>query len=218
MTINKIKKQNIKTIIFDFDGTIADTLPYTFEKIIEISKKYKIKNNQIIEKIKTISPKELFKEFKISWFKIPLIIWEIKKTQKQLYFDLDKIKIFPGIKELLKNLKQRNIKIFIYSSNIKKNIDYFLKKEKIEECFDKIYVGKNLLGKDKDLFYILKKENLKKEEVFYVADEIRDVLACKRAKIKMVGVLWGLAGKEGFKKFTPDFLIKKPQQLLKLLI
>lgn len=208
----------IKAVIFDFDGTIANTLPYTFKKIIEISKKYKIKNNKdIIKKIQTSTPDQLIKEFKINWFKIPFIVWEIKKTQKELYYNLDKIKIFPGIKDLLKKLKSKKIKVFIYSSNIKKNIEYFLEKNKIKNFFEKIYVGKNLLGKDRDLLEILKKENLKREEVFYVADEIRDVLACLKAKIKIIGISWGLAEEKALKDNNADFIAKKPSEILKII-
>lgn len=209
---------NIKTIIFDFDGTIADTLPFTFKEIINITKNYNIKNkNNIVKKIRTLSPKELFNEFKISWFKIPFILWDIHQAQKKLFYKIDKIKIFPGIKNLLIQIKKRNIQVLIYSSNIKKTIEKFLEKEKIKKYFDEVYVGKNLLGKDKDLLWILKKEKLKKDEVLYVADEIRDVLACHKAGIKIVGVAWGLAGEEGLKKYKVDFLIKNPKELLKIL-
>ncbi len=208
----------IKTIIFDFDGTIADTLPFTFKKIIEIAKKHKIKQeNHIVKKIRTLSPKDLFAEFKISWFKIPFILWDVHQAQKQLYLQIDKIKIFPGVKSILAQLKKRKLRLLIYSSNLKKNIEKFLEKEKIKEYFDGIYVGKNLLGKDKDLLEILKKEGLKKEEVLYVADEIRDVLACHKAGIKMVGVGWGMAGDKGLRKYKVDYLIKRPKDLLKML-
>jgi len=210
----------IKALIFDFDGTVANTLPYTFSKIIELAKRLKIKDYQekeIIEKIRSLSPQELFSQFSVSWLKMPLIIWEVKKAQKDLYNKMDKIKIFPGIRKLLKTLKTKDIKLYIYSSNLKKNIEKFLKKEKLENYFAKIYVGSNLLGKDRDLLNILKKEGLKTNEVYYVADEIRDVLACQKAKIKMIGVSWGLAGERGLKKAEVDYLVKKPEAILKLI-
>jgi phosphoglycolate phosphatase len=210
--------KKIKAVIFDFDGTIADTLPFTFEKISKLSKKYRIKKekDELIEKISQFSPKQLMKEFKISWFKVPFILWEIKQSQKALFKEIDKIKIFPGIKTLLKELKKKGIKIYIYSSNLKKNILRFLEKEKINQYFENVYVGRNLLGKDKDLINILKKEGLKTDEVYYVADEIRDALACFKAKIKMIGVLWGVAGERGLTKIKVDYLVKKPEEILKL--
>jgi len=211
--------KKIKALIFDFDGTIANTLPYTFSKIIELVKKLKLKDfkeEEIIEKIRFLSPQEIFSHFSISWLKMPLIIWEVKRAQKDLYNKMDKIKIFPGIKKLLKELKKKGIKIYIYSSNLKKNIIKFLEKEKIDQYFENVYVGRNLLGKDKDLISILKKEGLKTDEVYYVADEIRDALACQKAKIKMIGVSWGLAGERGLTKTKVYYLIKKPDEILKL--
>jgi phosphoglycolate phosphatase len=210
----------IKALIFDFDGTIANTLPYTFSKIIELAKKLKVKDfkeKEIIEKIRSLSPQELFCQFSVSWLKMPLIIWEVKKAQKDLYSKINKIKIFLGIKKLLKELKKKEIKLYIYSSNLKKNIVKFLEKEKISQYFENIYVGGNLLGKDKDLINILKKEGLKTDEVYYVADEVRDVLACQKAKIKMIGVSWGLAGERGLKKTKADYLVKKPEKILELI-
>ncbi len=194
-------------------------MPYTFSKIIELSKKYKIKGKgeNIIKKIKELTPSQLLKEFKISWFKIPIILWEIRQAQELLYKKIDQMKLFPGIETTLKLLKKKQVLMFIYSSNIEKNINKFLEKHKIRDYFKKIYVGKNILSKDKDLIYILKKENLKKEEVLYVADEIRDVLACKKAGIKIVGVSWGSAGEENLAKNKADFLIKKPKDLIEII-
>ncbi len=210
----------IKAVIFDFDGTIADTLPFTFKKIIEINRRLKITSqadNEIIDKLKKMDYRELLKEFKIDWFKIPMILWEIKKAQKELYFHLNKLKVFPGLKSLLKNLNQKNIACYIYSSNIKKNIEKFLEINDLKKYFKKIYTGNNLLGKDKDLLKIIKKEKLKKEETVYVADEVRDVLACKKINLKIICVSWGLNHKNVLKKIGADLIIDRVEEILKIL-
>lgn len=212
-----MKKNNIKAVIFDFDGTIADTLPYTFKKIIEINRRLKISNQKeetIIKKIKEMDCRELLKEFKISWMKVPLIVWEIKKAQKELYKQIEQIKPFKGIKKLLIKLNKKKISCYIYSSNIKKNIDRFLELNDLKKYYKKIYTGSNLLGKDEDLLKILKMESLNKDEVFYVADEVRDVLACQKAKIKMIGVSWGLNSAILLQKAGAFFIVKKPEEIL----
>lgn len=210
----------IKAIIFDFDGTIANTLPYTFEKIIEINRRLKVtgkKDEEIIKKIREMDYRQLMREFKVSWLKIPLIIWEIKKAQKELYKKIEQIKAFKGIEKLIIELKKKGVNCYIYSSNIKKNIEKFLEINNLKTYFKKIYTGSNLLGKDKDLLFILKKEGLKREEVFYVADEVRDVLACQKAKIRIIAVSWGLNSPQLLKKTGALFIIKKPEEILKFL-
>jgi phosphoglycolate phosphatase-like HAD superfamily hydrolase len=210
----------LSAVIFDFDGTLADTLPYTFKKIIEIAKKLKIKKindlkeKQVIEAIRKYSYQELLKKFEVSWLKYPLIIWEIKKAQKELGKNIDKIKPFKGINNLLKKIKQNNLKILILSSNIKSNIERFIDKEGWQNLIDGVYAGGNLLGKDKDMINLLKKEKLKKDELIYVADEARDVLACKKAGIKMIGVAWGLHDKLLLKESGADLIIDKPEEIL----
>lgn len=215
--MKKIKR--VKAIIFDFDGTIANTLPYTFKKIIDLSKKLKIQKDQkeIIKIIQESNPKELREKFRISWFRIPLIIWEIRQAQKLLYQEIDRIKPFPGIKTLIKKLYQEDFQLFIYSSNLKNNISYFLKNHLLASYFKKIYVGQNLLGKDKDLLKILKENQIKKDQVVYIGDEIRDVLACQKAGIKIIGVAWGFAGEKVLKKTKADFVVKKPEEIYFLL-
>ena len=185
--------KNIKYVIFDFDGTIADTMPYSFGKSLELLRKEKIDTpeKQIIKKIKSNSYLKLMKEFKLSWLRIPFMLRIVKQTQRDLYSQIDKIKIFPGMKNLLKNLRDNNYRIGILSSNMQKNVNKFIKINQLN-FFDIIFCESNILGKDKTIKKMLKKHNLKTEEIIYVGDEIRDVEACKKVGIKIIGVSWGL--------------------------
>lgn len=210
--------KKIKFVIFDFDGTIADTMPFSFGKSLELLRKEKIDlpEKEIIKKIKSNSYLELMKEFKLSWLRIPFMLRIVKQTQRDLYSQIDKIKIFPGMKNLLKDLRENNYRIGILSSNMQRNVNKFIKINKLN-FFDIIYCESNILGKDKTFRKMMKKYNLKTEEIIYVGDEIRDIVACHKISVKMIGVSWGLHTIEALQKNGVDYLVKKPKEILKIL-
>ena len=210
--------KNIKYVIFDFDGTIADTMPYSFGKSLELLRKEKIDTpeKQIIKKIRSSNYIELMKEFKLSWLKIPFILRIIEQTQKDLYFYIEKIRIFPGMKKFLFDLKKERYKLAIISSNRKENIDKFIKFNKLD-IFDFVHGKTDLFGKAVYLKKFLKDFNLKKSEVIYIGDEIRDVESCKKVGIKMIGVSWGLHKVEALKKNGVDYIVKKPLEILQII-
>jgi len=211
--------KNIKVVIFDFDGTIADSLPMHFNKIIDLAKKrFSVdkKEKEIIEEIKNKSYFELMKSFKISWIKIPIILGIIKKSQKDLYLQVDKIKVFPGMEKLLKDLKENSYKIGILSSNMQKNVNKFIKINQLN-FFDIVYCEPNILGKDRTIKKMMKKYNLKAEEIVYVGDEIRDIVACHKMGVKMIGVSWGLHTIEALRKNGVDYIVSKPREILEII-
>jgi len=208
-----------KTIIFDFDGTIADTLPFIYKKIQENIDKYQItslEHQEVIKQIRSKTTQELLKEFKISWLKIPFIYSVTKKAQKELNGQLDKVKVFPGIKDVLVELK-KDYQMGILSSNLKENIDKFLSLNKLE-VFDFIYCESNFFGKDKALNNLVKKYSLLKENVYYIGDEVRDIKACKKAGIKIITVGWGFHNQKLLLKNHPDYFVGKPKEIIQVLV
>ena len=210
--------ENIKFVIFDFDGTIADTMPFSFSRSLELLRKEKIDlpEKEIIKKIKSNSYLELMKEFKLSWLRIPFMLQIVKQTQRDLYSQIDKIKIFSGIENLLKDLKNSNYRIGILSSNMQRNVNKFIKIKRLN-FFDIIYCESNILGKDQTFRKMMRKYNLKPEEIIYIGDEIRDIVACKKVGIKIIGVSWGLHTFEALQKNGVDYIVKKPSEILKII-
>ncbi len=210
--------ENIKFVIFDFDGTIADTMPFSFSRSLELLRKEKIDlpEKEIIKKIKSNNYFELMKEFKLSWLKIPFMLQIVKQGQRDLYSQIDKIKIFPGMKNLLKDLRNNNYQIGILSSNMQRNVNKFIKIKRLN-FFDIIYCESNILGKDQTFRKMMRKYNLKPEEIIYIGDEIRDVEACKKVGIKIIGVSWGLHTIEALQKNGVDYIVKKPSEILKII-
>ena len=210
----------IKYIIFDFDGTIADTLPFSFKKFLEIAHLLKIDDltdKEIIKEIRSKSYQELLKgSFKRAWLKIPFVINIVKSMQVELEKEMSNIKFFPGIKKILFDLKKNGYKLAIISSNRIENIDKFIKHNDLD-IFDFVHGKTDLFGKAGYLGKFLDDFDLDSSEVIYVGDEIRDVEACKKAGIKIIGVSWGLHTVEALKKAGVDYIVKKPSEVFKII-
>jgi phosphoglycolate phosphatase len=211
--------KKIKFVIFDFDGTIANTLPFSFQKFLEIAKLFQIddlNDREIINEIRSKSYQELLKgRFKKSLLKLPVVIGLIKNMQIELEKTIETIKIFSGIKKTLRDLVKNGYKLAIISSNRKESINKFIRLNKIE-VFDFVHGKTDLFRKADYLNKFLKDYKLKKTDVIYVGDEIRDIKACQKAGIKMIGVAWGLHTVKALQRNKVDYIVYKPSEILKI--
>ncbi|MBS3051796.1 MAG: HAD-IA family hydrolase [Candidatus Aenigmarchaeota archaeon] len=202
----------LKAVIFDFDGTIADSLVTGLEIFNRLSKKYGYKEIKDPEKHRNMTARELIKELGISIYKIPFIEREVKF---ELNKEIRKIKIFPGLKDVFTKLEKNKIKLGILTTNTEKNVEDFLDAHKLK-MFEIIIAKGSLFGKHKLMKELIKNSNLAKDELIYVGDEIRDIEAAKKTGIRIVSVTWGTNSKKSLEKMGPDYIIEKPEELLEL--
>lgn len=208
---------NKKHLIFDFDGTIADSLDLLVKIYNSVCHKYAclpvdINDKEELRKLKT---QEILKKFKINLLKIPFLLIKVRSDFKKR---ISEVEIFVGVSDVLKELKSKGFILHILTSNTKKNVDYFLKDNNLSDVFTSIYSSSNVFGKDKSLKKFLKKENINKEECVYIGDETRDIEAVKRINMPIISVSWGFNSKEALVKLNPDIIIDKPDDLLKYFI
>lgn len=207
---------SVKVIIFDFDGTIADTL----DAIVNITNRlattygYKATKPEELAQIRNMSSREIVKQSKISVFKLPFLLRRIKL---ELQNDIQQIKPILGIQESLIRLKKEGILLGIITSNSEENVKAFLEKNDMKDLFSFIYSERTLFSKDKALSKFIKRNNLMPEQVIYVGDETRDIEASKKINVKVVAVSWGFNSKEALARQNPDFLINKPSELVDLI-
>lgn len=205
----------IKLVLFDFDGTIADSFESFLGIIDVITSKHnlpKITKKEIPE-LRRESARVLVKRLKVPFYKIPFIARDMKKLQGEQVLAL---KPFTGIPETLKELKNKDIKLGIATSNGKENVEAFLNNNHLL-IFDYLYCDIGMFGKSSVIKKILKTHKLSEQEVLYVGDEIRDIEASRKAGIKIAAVTWGFNSKEGLEINNPDYIINSPKELSKLL-
>jgi phosphoglycolate phosphatase len=55
------------------------------------------------------------------------------------------------------------------------------------------------------------------DKILYIGDEPRDIIASKAVKIKIAAVTWGYSNKKLLAEYNPDFIIDRPQEILKII-
>lgn len=206
-----------KTIlIFDFDGTIADSRDLILETINKLSEKYGYKSiqNENIEKLRNKTIKELFHILRIPWIKLPLLLIEFRKKYSQ---QISFLKPIIGIREVLTKLQNERYELALVTSNSKENVKDFLQKNNIQ-VFNNIRAGLGLFGKSSVLNKLIREKNYNKEEMLYIGDEVRDIEASNRIGIEVIAVTWGFQSKSILKKYKPNYLVDTPNELYQVVI
>lgn len=202
----------MKTLVFDFDGTIANTLENIVEVYNDIAPRFGCRkvSDSDLERIKSGRPEDFMHEFGISYLKLPLLAWMIRKKVKK---NVAHVPLQNGIKDVLKNLHEAGIHLAILTSNSKENVEAFLQKNDLSDIFDFILSHKSVFGKGAPLL----KLKTKIKDLVYIGDEVRDIEAAKKAGVLSVGVSWGFQTEAAMKKASPDHLFNKPQELMTLI-
>ncbi|MCT7956890.1 HAD-IA family hydrolase [Laspinema palackyanum] len=202
-----------RIILFDFDGTIADSL----DSIVKITNRlsgefgYKKTTQEDVENLRNMNSLQIIKTSGVPIFKIPFLLQMVKL---ELNHEIQNLKPTAGILESLHTLKQKEHKLGIVTSNSLENVKAFLERNEMTKLFSFIHAGSTLFGKNKAIRRFLKKEGVSPESVIYVGDETRDIEAAKKARIKVIAVTWGFNSKMVLAQHNPDLAIDKPQDLI----
>ena len=207
---------SIKVILFDFDGTIADTLDALVNITNRLADEFGFQplTPEEVPLVKTLTARELIKKSGISLFKIPHLLNRVKSDLRQ---DIETLSPITGIKEALKELKDGGNILGILTTNSEENVRLFLRQHQMEYLFSYLYSETTIFGKNKVLKKFISQHNLTAEQVIYVGDEARDIESSKKARIKVIAVSWGFNSPAALAKHNPDFLIHHPHQLIEII-
>ncbi|EDX86841.1 haloacid dehalogenase-like hydrolase, putative [Synechococcus sp. PCC 7335] len=200
-------------LIFDFDGTIADTL----DTIVRITNRiapeygYSPTTPDKLRYYQSLSTKEMLKQSEIPLFRLPFLL---RQVRREMTTELDAVPVAAELVPTIKALSENGHQLMIMSSNSKHNILRFLERQQIANLFSLIQGGVGLLSKARTLKQIIRREGLDFSQVIYVGDETRDIDASKQVGISIAAVTWGFSSREALAKQSPAWLIDHPRQLL----
>jgi phosphoglycolate phosphatase len=197
----------MKIFCFDFDGTIADTLPIIVKKANYLLKKSGEDeiSDKLLRRLREEGMEEVLLDANIPLYKLFFLYFKIKK---EINKEISRTTVNQEIKDVLKALKEEGNTIGILTSNSKKNVTDFLEKNDLN-LFDFVKTS-GILGKERRIKKLKRKGGI----FIYIGDEVRDIRAGRKAKVKTVAVLWGLSSRKALLRERPDFLIEEPRDLL----
>lgn len=200
-----------KMVIFDFDGTLADSFPWFADNINKAAQMFRFSpvRKEEHDVLRQMNPKEIMAHLRIKWWKVPFISMYMRKLMS---FDLERIQLFNEIDILLEELKKQNLSLALVSSNSKENVEKVLGDH--AACFNYFECGSSIFGKPKKFRQLLEKTGLKSDEVLCIGDEIRDIEAAKSLHMHAGSVTWGYAKKEALKRTGPHYIFSNVSEIL----
>lgn len=200
-------------IIFDIDGTLTSTNELIFASFNYITDKYLGKKFTTEEIVGMFGPTEdqILKE-------LCGVNYQQARTEYYHFYDSNHhiADLYPGINDLLSNLKKKKIKLSIYTGKGRKAAVITLKKLGIHDFFDLIITGDDVKvhkPSAEGILNFLEKYNLNKNEVLMVGDSPADVKAAKSAGVHIASVLWDSYAKEKVLQLKSDFVFHSVEEL-----
>jgi phosphoglycolate phosphatase len=181
-------------VIFDFDGTLADSAAVVIESFNVLAQEFGYQpidpaDFYLLREQKGLSlliNRAKFKVFRFRYF--------IQRMRQEVAVREAHIHIFPEILELIKTLNNQ-AHIAIVTSNTAQTAKIFLERYELSSYFDDIIGNASYFNKQKQLKAYLKTKGIEKDNVIYVADETRDVEVCRKTGIPLISVSWGYDSK-----------------------
>lgn len=177
-------------VIFDFDGTLADSAAWMMRAVNPMARRYGFKTvtDEEIEMLRGRSTREVIRYLGVSPWKLPLIA---RAGKKLMAADAHTIPLFPETAKMLRALHGAGVKIAVVSSNSEQVIRRVLGPE-LSELISLYSCGASLFGKARK-FKQVTARGVSRDKVICIGDETRDIEAARAVGLDCGAVGWGYA-------------------------
>lgn len=212
----------IKAVIFDLDGTLADSLEsiaYCTNTVLRGLGFAPIEKNVFRYLVGDGAAKLVERALQRSGDE-ELALFDRAFSEYTAVFEkycMYQVKPYPGIVETLRALREAGIRTAVLSNKPHEQTQDVICSLFGKEAFDVVMgqrPGIERKPSPAGVFAILEELGLGKEEALYLGDTNTDMLTGKAAGLFTVGVLWGFRDREELEAYQADALIEKPMEIM----
>ncbi len=176
--------------IFDFDGTLADSLPWfraSFQDMIVRFDLAQVGADEM-EGLRALSARQIMARLKVPMWRLPAIAQDMRKRKLAA---AGEISLFDGVEQMLSALQRFGIKAAIVSSDSEESVRRVLgPTAALVSGFD---CGAAIFGKHRKFRRVARRFGTKPADTICIGDELRDIDAARAAYMASGAVAWGYA-------------------------
>jgi phosphoglycolate phosphatase len=204
-----------KLVIFDLDGTLADTFPWFLSVLNGVADRYRFKRieKHEVERLRGYSARQIIRHLGVPAWKLPLIARHMRSLSAR---DIDGLKLFDSIDTMLRSLSKAGLVLAVVSSNSEENVRRLLGPE-LAELIGHYACGASLFGKAAKLTKVVKASRISSSEVICIGDEIRDHEAARGVGLAFGAVGWGFTSPEALRALKPEAMFSSPGRIVEVL-
>lgn len=202
-----------RLVIFDFDGTLADSFTFFVSVFNQIADKHAFNriHPQELDSLRKKGAREIMAHIGMPRWKLPLVARTFMNLMKK---HRSAIPLFDNITEALTDLDERGLILAVVSSNSRENVTQILgpscRHIQAFEC------GASIFGKASRLRRVMRKFSVAREEVIYIGDQPMDGEAAAAAGIAFGAVAWGYGANGAFRHLQSHEWFTDVSELLRL--
>ncbi|MCC8912948.1 HAD hydrolase-like protein [Xanthomonas euvesicatoria] len=200
-------------IIFDFDGTLADSFGFflSTQRLLAERHGFRAAQAHEVDDARRLSTRELLKASGLSAWRVPWVAADFIRLMRAA----PPVALFPGIAHTVGALHAGGSRLAVVSSNSVENVQRALGAE-LSATFAVIEGGAHLLGKQRALRRVLRATGHTESQAVYVGDQVADWEAAQLVGLPFAAVAWGYAHPDVFAGLAGTRLIERVEDLLAL--
>lgn len=201
-----------RLVIFDFDGTLADSFPWFCSVLNKVGARHGLRPvaPEEVEGLRLLPTAGILRALGVRPWTLPGLTRDLRALKAEAAA-AGAIPLFPGVAEMLRALAAAGTGLAIASSDSEASIRATL--GPAAAPVGRIAAGAALFGKAAKLRRLLRESGTPAAAALYVGDETRDAEAAAQAGMDFGAVTWGYAAPAALRALRPGLVFEAPAEI-----
>ncbi len=200
-------------LLFDFDGTLADSFPFfvTVFNQLAVRHRFSALSPADIERLRHLDARTVMRHVGLPMWRLPFVAADFRRLMANTS---QNIHLFEATAATLHRLHEAGLQLAVVTSNAPATVHRLLGPER-SRLISRVDGGASIFGKRSRIRRVMRELGAAPERTLYVGDQITDLQSARRAGVAFGAVGWGYAPLSAFATHGPDHVFTDMPDLVR---